>query len=179
MTSGSKLQAPGGNAARRWLQLFPVAISAGSGIASGQWLAATATGQTPTAEVRASINRGSVFRLYYTNIWSEPQTAAIVPGKWTVYQFTVPSRLTALRFDPSDEAGAEAMVNEVTIRSPRSSISLSTERLQEWLLNELDVNYDARTSIARLAVRRRGGYMMGGADVDIAVQSRGYSSSSG
>jgi hypothetical protein len=155
---------------RRWLSIVLIVLSFGGGVASGEWFSAMATGQSSVVEVRATIDRGSNFRLYYNNMWSEPQVASIVPGRETTYRFSVPSRLIALRFDPSDEPGAEMSLRDVTIRSGSASATLATDQLQHWLRANLDVAYDPATATARVLVRERAAYMMGGVDIDLTQQ---------
>ena len=154
-----------------WVKVFVVAGSAALGAAAGQALSVTATNQASIAEVDASIDRGSVFRLYYNNAWSEPQAVAIQPGRWTVYRFPVPSRLTALRLDPSDETGAEVLVRSVTIRSRDTSRSVTADQLQHWLRSDLEVWNDANAEVTHIMTGQRDAYMMGSVDIDLTRQT--------
>ena len=74
----------------KWLL---VAASAGVGIAGGQALSSTALSQSSVAEIHASIDRGSVFRLYYNNTWSSqcylpPQPRSQPPPSQTALYWT-------------------------------------------------------------------------------------------
>jgi hypothetical protein len=112
-----------------------------------------------------------MFRLYYNNTWSDPQVASITAGEWTVYRFPVPSRLTALRLDPSDEAGAHAVVKNVIVKSGNSSASVAAQDLQHWLQSDLDVHYDPATLAAVITTRQRAGYLMSSVDIDLTRQT--------
>src|SRR4030088_685521 len=48
-----------------WFKVFLVAVSAGLGAGAGHAISSKIMNQTSIAEVEASIDRGSVFRLYY------------------------------------------------------------------------------------------------------------------
>jgi hypothetical protein len=121
--------------------------------------------------VNALVDHGSLFRLYFNNTWSEPQAAEVQAGRWNVYRFSVPGRLTALRLDPSDEARAEVLVKSVTIRSGGASASVTGDALQHWLRTDLDVQFDAGAGVTRVSTRSRSGYMMGTVDIDVTHQT--------
>jgi hypothetical protein len=156
---------------QRWLSILVILGSMAAGATAGRALAQTATLQTSTVEVLALVDRGSVFRLYFNNTWSDPQTARIRPGEWTVYRFAAPSRLTALRFDPADAANAHVLVKSVTVRSGDRAVAIAPADLERWLRTDLIATYDATTATIQIATQQRASYLMGGVDVDLTRQS--------
>jgi hypothetical protein len=71
---GSRMVFPNFNVRSLALRALLVVSNAAVGVAGGQMLSHTATSQQASvAEVRASVSQGSVFSLYYNNMWSEPR----------------------------------------------------------------------------------------------------------
>jgi hypothetical protein len=154
--------------ASRPSKLLALIGSLALGGVAGRGLATSATSRTAFAEVTANVDRGSVFRLYFNNTWSEPQDAAIQPGQWVVYRFPVPGRLTALRFDPSDQAEAHARIRTVTIRSNTRTASITGREIQRWLREGVDVRFDPVAGETQVSSQRATGYLMGTVDIDVS-----------
>ena len=141
-----------------------------AGVIAGRLLAASVVSRTAFVEVTANIDRGSVFRLYYNNVWSEPQEVAIQPRQWIVYRFSVPGRVMALRFDPSDAVDARTLIRSVTIRSGPSAVPVTGQQIQQWLREGVDVQFDPSSQATRVTSLRAVAYLMGRVDVDFTTQ---------
>jgi len=156
---------------RRILFGFFVIALACIGSITGRKLSETTLGQTATAEVTAFIPTGSVFRLYYNNMWSEPVAVPVQRAVWAVYRFPVPARLTSLRLDPTDEVNANVLVRSIVIRTPRGSVDLSVSQLSAWLKYQLDFRYSSQDGIGIIHTQNHGAYMMSTVEVDVAQKT--------
>ncbi len=116
--------------------------------------------QDTTLLVDANISKGSVFRAYYNNQWSEPEVMAVVPNQWHVYAFHVPHEISSLRFDPSEQSGTHVVFRSVVLKSGGQTIPIKLSDLSKWIGDGLNASYDAASDTEQIEIVKTAAYMM-------------------
>jgi len=120
-----------------------------------------------TLDVEAMITKGTVFRVYSDNT-GQPQLTSIHPGEWTHYKFHVPSRITSLRFDPSEETGAKAYIRSIVVSAPgKESRHIDVSHLRNWIGSHVTAAADPATGSVVLTTDSPNAYWMGGEDITL------------
>lgn len=136
------------------------------GAIAGTALRHEIAGQTATLRVDALITNGSIFRIYYNNDWEKPQDLPAVPNRWNQYVFTVPARLTALRFDLPD-VGAHTFVRFISVTSGTRVSTIPVAQLSGWIGAHLNSSLQPDGTVL-LTSDGPGGYLMSSEDIQAA-----------
>ena len=110
--------------------------------------------------VDANISKGSVFRAYYNNQWSEPEVLPVVPNQWHVYSFHVPHEISSLRFDPSEQSGTHVVFRSVVLKSGGQTIPINLADLSKWIGDGLHASYDSASDTEQIEIVKTAAYMM-------------------
>ena len=71
----------------------------------------------------------------------------------------------ALRLDPSDEVGAEALITRIRVAGASNAQAVPVQQLATWLVSQIRV--EAAADGIRLTTLGRDAYTMGGVDIDV------------
>jgi hypothetical protein len=122
----------------------PAASAAPAGTAS--------SGGHATLTVEASVSSGTRFILYTNDNWKEPHVQPVTPGQFATYRFDVPTTLTSMRLDPSEDSNAVAVIRKVKfqIEGEQSGHILNLADLPKWLVYHCVNAYDSKDGTATI-----------------------------
>ncbi len=133
------------------------------GCIAGAYLRRQIAGQYATLRVDALITNDSIFRVYYNNNWEKPQDVPVTPNQWAQYAFTVPARITALRFDLPD-AGSRAAIRSIAVSNGKRVSAIPVSQLQGWIGSHITSAFQPDGTIL-LTSDAPGGYLMSAEDI--------------
>jgi len=114
-----------------------------------------------TLAVEARISSGTRFTVYCNDVWAEPQSLKVAPGEWKEYRFSVPQKLTSLRFDPSEAADGQAEIRSIRFDYPgQPPRSLPFSDLPKWLKYHAEVTVDPAGQQVRISATGKDMYIM-------------------
>jgi hypothetical protein len=133
----------------------------GNGSSGDAHSTSTDAAASGTVSVEARISTGTRFIVYCNDVWAEPQRLQVVPGEWKQYRFSVPQKLTSLRFDPSEAADGQAEIRSIRFDYPgQPQRSLPFSDLPKWLKYHAEVTVDAAGQQVRISATGTDMYIM-------------------
>ncbi len=150
-----------------WLiSVLCVALGGSAGTALRHQIA----GRSATLRVEALISGGTTFRIYFNNDWGKPQDLPVRPNEWVQYLFTVPARVTALRFDLPDQA-ARAAVRSISVSNGGPAVTIPPVQLQSWIGAHMRASLQPDGTVL-LTSDAPGGYLMSREDIQSGSSNR-------